>query len=81
MKKYYKRLIEKELTLSLKASGAVCLSGPKYCGKNTTAERFANSILSLVEEQAVTTASVDIDLALEGEKPRLIDEWQVLPNI
>lgn len=81
MKKYYKRLIEKEINLSLKAGGAVSLSGPKYCGKTTTAKRFAKSTLSLVEEQAIATASVDVNLALEGEKPRLIDEWQVLPNI
>jgi predicted AAA+ superfamily ATPase len=69
--------------MNLDTFGAVLIEGPKWCGKTTTAERQAKSVLKLQDpdtrEAFLATADVKPSLLLKGETPRLIDEWQVAP--
>src|SRR5574344_1182612 len=80
---YFQRTTDKLLKLNLDAFGAVLIEGPKWCGKTTTAEMQANSVLKLQDpdtrESLLATAAVKPSLLLKGETPRLIDEWQVAP--
>ena len=80
---YIKRLVDEELEFYLDVIGAVLIVGPKWCGKTTTAEQHAKSILKLQDkdksEQYLRWAEVRPSKLLEGEKPRLIDEWQEAP--
>ncbi len=80
---YYDRLIDKTLTEELKAFGAVLIVGPKWCGKTTTAKKFAKTIVELQDPEYKDNYLKMIDvnpyLILEGEKPLLIDEWQDAP--
>ena len=78
---YYDRLIEKEIERKLRSSGAVLLAGPKFCGKTTTCMKYQKSFVKLNTKQAITMARMDPHGVLEGEKPRLIDEWQKAPDI
>lgn len=78
---YYKRLIEKNIERKMKSSGAVLVAGPKFCGKTTTCMRFQKSFLKLSTKQAITMARMNPKGTLQGEKPRLIDEWQKAPDI
>lgn len=78
---YYKRLIEKNIERKMKSSGAVLVAGPKFCGKTTTCMRFQKSFLKLSTKQTITMARMNPKGALQGEKPRLIDEWQKAPDI
>ena len=81
MKKYYSRLIEKEIDRKLKSSGAVVIVGPKFCGKTTTAMLFQKSMIRLNTKQIIQIVSMNPAQYLEGDKPRLIDEWQTVPDI
>lgn len=81
MKKYYSRLIEKEIERKLKSSGAVVIVGPKFCGKTTTAMLFQKSMIRLNTKQIIQIVSMNPAPYLEGDKPRLIDEWQTVPDI
>lgn len=81
MKKYYSRLIEKEIERKLKSSGAVVIVGPKFCGKTTTAMLFQKSMIRLNTKQIIQIVSMNPAPHLEGDKPRLIDEWQTVPDI
>lgn len=65
----------------MKSSGAVLVAGPKFCGKTTTCMRFQKSFLKLSTKQTITMARMNPKGALQGEKPRLIDEWQKAPDI
>lgn len=80
---YLRRTTDKLLRLNLDTFGAVLIEGPKWCGKTTTAERQAKSVLKLQDpdtrEAFLATADVKPSLLLKGETPRLIDEWQVAP--
>jgi len=80
---YWKRVFDEELNVYLEAFGAVLITGPKWCGKTTTASRNAKSILELQDPDKsqgyLVTAETKPSLLLEGEKPRLIDEWQMAP--
>lgn len=78
---YYKRYIEEILKRKLKSSGAVLVTGPKFCGKTTTSSLFAKSIFRLNTEKAILSVRIDPKIALKGEIPHLIDEWQVVPDI
>lgn len=78
---YYKRLIEEEISLKLKSSGAVLVAGPKFCGKTTTCMLFQKSFVKLNTKQAISMARMDPKNVLNGKKPRLIDEWQKAPDI
>mgnify|MGYP006317665499 FL=1 len=78
---YYKRLIEKDIELKLRTSGAVVVAGPKFCGKTTTCMLYQKSFVKLNTKQTITMARMNHKWALEGEKPRLIDEWQKAPDL
>ena len=78
---YYKRLIEKDIELKLRTSGAVVVAGPKFCGKTTTCMLDQKSFVKLNTKQTITMARMNPKWALEGEKPRLIDEWQKAPDL
>ncbi|MDH8701053.1 putative AAA+ superfamily ATPase [Dysgonomonadaceae bacterium PH5-43] len=81
--KYLKRIVDDQLKLRLEAFGAVQIKGPKWCGKTTTAEKQANSIVKLQDpdtrESYLATVQTKPSLLLKGKTPRLIDEWQVAP--
>lgn len=81
--KYLSRIADKTLDLRLEAFGAVRIAGPKWCGKTTTAERRAASVIKMQDpdrrEGYLATARVKPSLLLKGATPRLIDEWQVAP--
>lgn len=80
---YMPRLIDDELPLMLKSFGAVSIEGPRWCGKTWTAENHANSETKIASmEGPVPVRDIvrnDPRIALEGEKPHLIDEWQEIP--
>ncbi|MCR4774323.1 MAG: DUF4143 domain-containing protein [Prevotella sp.] len=81
MAKYLKRYIEGIIERKLKSSGAVVISGPKFCGKTTTAELFANSTVKLNTYKTIQLAKMEPRNMLIGETPHLIDEWQTVPDI
>lgn len=85
MKTYLPRLIDKILSDELEAFGAVLITGPKWCGKTTTAKNQAASMLFLQDpderEQNLKLADIKPSLLLEGDSPRLIDEWQDAPQL
>lgn len=72
---YFNRLVEKEIELKLKTSGAVVVAGPKFCGKTTTCMLYQKSYVKLNTKQSITMARMNPKGVLAGEKPRLIDEW------
>jgi predicted AAA+ superfamily ATPase len=82
---YRNRIADTLLKDKLEAIGAVLIQGPKWCGKTTTALQFANSVIFLqdpqVGSQALLAAEVNPSLLLEGDTPRLIDEWQLAPQL
>ena len=78
---YYQRLIEEQIALKLKSSGAVLVTGPKFCGKTTTCMLFQKSFVKLNTKQAIAMARMNPKTALDGDKTRLIDEWQKAPDI
>ena len=83
---YIPRLFDEELDFYLKCVGAVVIVGPKFCGKSTTAKRHAKTIVDLTKtqdrEQYVALAKNAIENFLNmGEKPQLIDEWQIVSFI
>lgn len=81
---YKKRIIDDVLRRKLSGSGAVLVEGPKWCGKTTTCEQQAKSVLYMADpvrrDRYLTQAAVDITELLKGEQPRLIDEWQDAPK-
>lgn len=81
MRMYYDRLLEKEIELKLKTSGAVLVAGPKFCGKTTTCMLYQKSFIKLNTKQFIAMARMNPKAVLKGEKPRLIDEWQKAPDI
>lgn len=85
MKTYRKRIADKVLTRKLEGIGAVLIEGPKWCGKTTTAEQVAKSVLYMDEpgrkEQNIQMADIRPQNLLLGATPRLIDEWQVAPKL
>lgn len=78
---YYHRLVEKEIEMKLKTSGAVVVAGPKFCGKTTTCMLYQKSFIKLNTKQAINMARMDTRAVLKGDTPRLIDEWQKAPDI
>lgn len=85
MKKYKARIADAILKKRLQGKGAVLIEGPKWCGKTTTAEQLAGSILYMAdpekEEQNLSMAEINPKRLLKGEIPRLIDEWQIAPKL
>ena len=78
---YYERLIEEQIALKLKTSGAVVVAGPKFCGKTTTCMLYQKSFVKLNTKQAIAMARMNPKAVLVGDNPRLIDEWQKAPDI
>ena len=79
---YIKRIIEEDLLEKLSAAGAVLIKGPKSCGKTETAKQFAKSVLEMDRDRQVPVImATDPQILLAGNTPRLIDEWQVYPEI
>ena len=85
MKLYRKRIVDEILVEKLEGKGAVLIEGPKWCGKTTTAEQIAESILYMDDpqslEQNIAMASLSPKKLLGGKTPRLIDEWQLAPKL
>lgn len=81
MAEYYDRLIERIIEKKMKSSGAVAIEGPKFCGKTTTALRYAKSDIRLNTRQRIELAEMQPKNVLKGDTPRVIDEWQTVPDI
>ena len=81
MAEYYDRLIERKIENKMKSSGAVAVEGPKFCGKTTTALRYAKSDIRLNTRQRIELARLQPKNVLKGDVPRVIDEWQTVPDI
>lgn len=82
---YRPRVIDDVLRQKLKSSGAVLIEGPKWCGKTTTAEQAAKSKLNLGDPEELSKSQLiaisGINSLLEGDVPRLVDEWQTIPRL
>ena len=82
---YKTRIADALLVRKLAGKGAVLIEGPKWCGKTTTAEQHARSVIYMADNKRKNTylelAEIDPDALLEGETPHLIDEWQVAPSL
>ncbi|MCR4573984.1 MAG: DUF4143 domain-containing protein [Lentisphaeria bacterium] len=85
MKKYKKRIADILLARKLEGAGAVLIEGAKWCGKTTTAEQIAQSILYMSDPekaaQYLEMAEIQPKLLLTGKAPRLLDEWQLAPKL
>ncbi len=85
MATYKKRIQDAILAQKLEGKGAVLIEGPKWCGKTTTAAQMAKSKVLLarpdIKEQFRRMLDMDIDVALAGDVPMLIDEWQTVPKL
>ena len=85
MNEYKKRIADKLLRYRLEEVGAVLIEGPKWCGKTTTAEQQAKSVLYMADpdnqKNYLEMAELSIKTLLRGDTPRLIDEWQIIPQV
>lgn len=81
---YRNRIVDSVLKRKLSGAGAVLVEGPKWCGKTTTCEQQAKSVLYMADpvrrDRYLMQAAVDVSELLKGEQPRLIDEWQDVPK-
>ena len=82
---YKPRIADRLLTRKLAGKGAVLIEGPKWCGKTTTAKQQAKSMLNLGDSNVLRQSLQMMELSpitlLEGDTPRLIDEWQTIPPL
>ncbi|GHU97886.1 ATPase AAA [Clostridia bacterium] len=82
---YLDRLIDPAIETALSTAGCVVIEGPKWCGKSTTAKRFAKTVVELAKpstyRQYKLYADFGDDELLRGEKPLLFDEWQKIPDL
>ena len=85
MKTYRHRIADELLRRKLLGKGAVLVQGPKWCGKTTTAKQHAQSLLDLGDTAELNNALETLQILpkklLEGDAPRLLDEWQVIPEL
>lgn len=85
MLEYKKRVVDEILKRMLDGIGAVLIEGPKWCGKTTTAEQQAGSILYADNPENINEnilmSNINVKNLLKGNKPRLIDEWQIIPKV
>lgn len=85
MKEYMPRIVDSVLQNKLEYMGAVLIEGCKWCGKSTTAKQFAKSYIEFQDPdkkmQYDITNQTKPSLFLEGDKPRLFDEWQMYPVV
>ena len=84
-KVYKKRIADGLLQRKLAGKGAVLVEGAKWCGKTTTAEQIAKSVKYMTEtgmvDQNIQLVKLNPKLLLTGDFPRLIDEWQIAPQL
>jgi len=82
---YKPRIADQMLAARLRRKGAVLIEGPKWCGKTTTAEQQAASVLYMADpmrkQQNLQAAKINVKQLLDGDAPRLIDEWQIAPSL
>ncbi|MBQ9327398.1 MAG: ATP-binding protein [Solobacterium sp.] len=78
---YRPRLIDDRIARYLRVFGAVSIEGPKWCGKTWTSLNHANSVTYLTETSARNLAKVDPKYVFTNDRPQLIDEWQVVPEV
>ena len=85
MKEYIPRIVDSISKLKLETMGAVYVKGAKWCGKTTTSEQFAKSVVYLDDpesgESLRAMAEHSPSMLLQGIVPRLIDEWQLVPSL
>lgn len=78
---YKPRLIDEKVARYLRVFGAVSIEGPKWCGKTWTSLNHANSVTYMTEKSVRDLANVDPKYIFTKERPQLIDEWQVVPEV
>lgn len=82
---YRRRIVDELLALKLESSAAVLVEGVKWCGKTTTCHQIAKSTIFMDEpehrEQNIARAQISPSAILDGARPRLIDEWQIAPQL
>ena len=82
---YSPRIVDSQLEKMLRRIGAVLVQGPKWCGKTTTVEQQAASVIYLDEpgkqKMYRQTAELNIGALMQGDTPRLMDEWQLFPQL
>lgn len=82
---YKKRIADDILKRKLEGKGAVLIEGPKWCGKTTTAEQIASSVIYIddpeTKNQNIIMSELSPKRLLKGKPPRLIDEWQLAPKL
>ena len=85
MEGYKHRIADALLDRKLKGNGAVVVEGPKWCGKTTTAEQLAQSVIYMDDPdkitEHITVANICPRDLLIGDNPRLLDEWQIAPQL
>ena len=85
MSAYKPRIADQMLAARLRRAGAILIEGPKWCGKTTTAEQQASSVLYMADpmrkQQNLQAAKINVKQLLDGDTPRLIDEWQIAPSL
>ena len=77
---YLSRIVDNRIAEDLEIYGALSIEGPKNCGKTWAARNVSNSEFQLNSRNRYL-ARTDISLALKGDEPHLIDEWQEVPDI
>ena len=78
---YIDRLIDKKIEEYLSVFGAISIEGPKWCGKTWASLNHANSKVLLDDDEIKEKAKLDLNLILNDEKPELIDEWNLIPEV
>ena len=78
---YKERLIDKKITRYLNVFGAICIEGPKWCGKTWTSLHHSQSVTYMTETENKNLAAIDPKYIFTKERPQLIDEWQLVPSI
>jgi hypothetical protein len=78
---YIDRLVDKKIEDYLAIFGAISIEGPKWCGKTWASLNHANSKVLLDDEEIKEKAKLDLNLILNDEKPELIDEWNIIPEV
>lgn len=78
---YLYRYIEEQIKEALETSGVIVVAGPKFCGKTTTCELFSKSKYALDTLQKIRLVESNPEAILIGDNPRLIDEWQNVPDL
>jgi predicted AAA+ superfamily ATPase len=82
METYSKRLLDRKIEKKLKSTGGILLKGIRFCGKTTTALHHSNSSVRFDKSETIREqAALAPHIVLQGETPRVLDEWQLVPSI